>query len=159
MLPYSHYLTLAFLFAPLPPPHQGFELHDISLICVTNPALIIRSMLCTPFSSYVVLDQVPYAQQPSHVHKLNDDPRTAPSASLSCQQPLTFQLADNASSPLYVGGGLPPVPAKLAKRIQDGQFIKMGELLPEVLRRLTPYDDNHQKSSKSKIRELDSIVD
>ena len=116
-------------------------------------------MLCTPFSSYLVLDQVPSAQQLSHVHELNDDPRTASSAPLSCQQPLTCQPADKAFSPLYVGGGLPPVPAKLAKRIQDGQFIEMGELLPEVLRGPTPYDDDHQKSSKSKFRELDGIID
>ena len=90
--------------------------------------------MCHVPRPYLVLDQVPSAQQLIHVHELNDDPRTAPSASLSSQLPLTFQPADKTSSPLYVGGGLPPVPAKLAKRIQDGQFIEMGELLPEVLR-------------------------
>ena len=116
-------------------------------------------MLCNPFSSYLLLDQVPSAQQLSHIHELNDDPRMAPSAPLSSQKPLTFKPADKASSPLYVGAGLPPVPAKLAKRIQDGQFIEMGELLPEVLRGPIPYDDDHQKSSKSKYRELDGIID
>ena len=110
-------------------------------------------------SSYLVLDQVPSSQQLSHVHELNDDPRTAPSASLSSQQPLTFQPVDKASSPLYVGGGLPPVPAKLAKRVQNGQFIEIGELLPEVLRGPSPYDDDHQKSLKSKYQELNDIVD
>ena len=35
----------------------------------------------------------------------------------------------------------------------------MGDLLPEVLRGPTPYDDNHQKSSKLKYWELDGIVD
>ena len=126
--------TYVQFFSYLYPPSQDFELCAIDLICVTNPAPIIRSMLCTPFSSYLVLDQVPLAQQLSHVHELIDDPRMACSAPLSSQQPLTFQSANKASSPVYVGGGLPPVPAKLATRIQDVQFIKMGELLPEVLR-------------------------
>ena len=54
--------------------------------------------------------------------------------------PITFQPAEKTFSWLYVGGGLPPVTAKLAKHIQDSQFIKMVELLPEVLRGLTPYD-------------------
>ena len=75
------------------------------------------------------------------------------------RHPQLCSLADKPSSPLYVGGGLPPVLAKLAKRIQDGRFIEMEELLPEVLRGPTPYDDDHQKSSKSKYRELNGIID
>ena len=54
---------------------------------------------------------------------------------------------------------MPPVPAKLAKRVQNGRFIKIGELLPEVLRGPSPYDDGYQKRSKSKYQELNGIVD
>ena len=36
-------------------------------------------------------------------------------------------------SPVIIGAGLPPVPGRLVKRIRDGQFIEMGELLPEHL--------------------------
>ena len=32
---------------------------------------------------------------------------------------------------IYVGDSLPPVPAKLATKIRKGEFIDMGELLPE----------------------------
>ena len=35
------------------------------------------------------------------------------------------------SEGVYVGDGLPPVPAKLAAKIQKGEFIEMWELLPE----------------------------
>ena len=31
-----------------------------------------------------------------------------------------------------MGDGLPPVPAKLAKKIQGGEFVDMHELLPEL---------------------------
>ena len=33
---------------------------------------------------------------------------------------------------VYIGEGLPPVPAKLARKIRAGEFIDMDELLPEV---------------------------
>ena len=137
---------------PLPPP---FSLH-LYMVNASHPF---------PFSSFIALNQVPSARQLSHVHELhnqpslNDDPRTAVSAQPSTHQPITFQPADKTSLSLYVGGGLPPVPAKLAQRIQDGQFVEMVELLPEVLRGPIPYDDDQQKSSKSKYRELNGIVD
>ncbi len=35
------------------------------------------------------------------------------------------------SDGVYVGDGLAPVPAKLAARIRRGEYINMGELLPE----------------------------
>ena len=62
-------------------------------------------------------------------------------AHLSAQQ-ITHQPVEKASTPLCVGGGLPPVPAKLAKRIQDGQFIEMAKLLPDFLRGPNSYDDD-----------------
>jgi len=31
----------------------------------------------------------------------------------------------------YIGEGFPPVPAKLASKIRQGDFIEMGELLSE----------------------------
>ena len=35
------------------------------------------------------------------------------------------------SKGIYIGDGLPPVPPKLAAKIQKGEFVDMGELLPE----------------------------
>ena len=48
---------------------------------------------------------------------------------------------------------MPPIPAKLAKRIQDGQFVEMVELLPDLLRGYNPSDEDKLKSSKSKYHE------
>jgi len=36
-------------------------------------------------------------------------------------------------TPMLLSCGLPPVPVKLVKRIQDRLFIEMSELLPEKL--------------------------
>ena len=33
---------------------------------------------------------------------------------------------------VYIGEGLPPVPAKLTRKIRAGEFIEMDELLPQV---------------------------
>ena len=40
-------------------------------------------------------------------------------------------MASKASG-VYVEDGLPPVPAKLAKKIQGGEFVDMHELLPKL---------------------------
>ncbi len=32
---------------------------------------------------------------------------------------------------MYIGDGIPPVPDKLALKIHRGEFVEMGELLPE----------------------------
>ena len=88
-----------------------------------------------PFSSFIVLfysfGPGSFCKPGHHVHELhnrpslNDEPRMAASVRLFTQRPITFQLAEKTLSWLYVGGGLPPVTAKLAKHIQDSQFIKM----------------------------------
>ena len=35
------------------------------------------------------------------------------------------------SEGVYIGDGLPPAPTKLAAKIRKGEFVEMGELLPE----------------------------
>ena len=41
--------------------------------------------------------------------------------------------SQDTSTILSIGAGLPPVPLKLVKRIQAGEFIDMSELLPDHL--------------------------
>ena len=38
-----------------------------------------------------------------------------------------------AKSLIYINSGLPSIPAKLVKRIQEGQFVEMAELSPMQL--------------------------
>lgn len=51
---------------------------------------------------------------------------------------------------VYIGDGLVPVPAKLATKIQHGEFIDMGELLPEFWP--SSQDDDGQKSETKTCR-------
>ena len=55
------------------------------------------------------------------------------------------------------GAGLPPVPAKLIKRIQEGEFIEMGELAIDWLG--LPSVEDSTKTSRSKRRPVTSIVE
>ena len=71
----------------------------------------------------------------------------------------TLPPFEKTSTPLYIGGGMPPIPAKLAKLIQEGLFIEMVELMPDYLRSPNPSDEDLLKHSKPKNWEITNIVD
>ena len=58
----------------------------------------------------------------------------------------------------YVGGSTLSIPAKLVKCIQEGQLVKMVELMPEYLSGFNLSDEDQLKSSKFKNREITNIV-
>ena len=60
---------------------------------------------------------------------------------------------------VYITSGLPPIPAKLVTRIQEGQFVEMAELSPIQLGSLDAPDDEQFKGSKSKLQEVTNIVE
>ena len=54
---------------------------------------------------------------------------------LSSQPPLPRlegETSWKSSQGIYVGKGLPPIPLRLAGRIQKGEFIEMEEMVPEL---------------------------
>jgi hypothetical protein len=53
---------------------------------------------------------------------------------------------------VFMGDGLPPVPAKLADKIGKGEFVEMLELLPEVW--TNQGGDKKRSSSKKKIQDI-----
>ena len=55
------------------------------------------------------------------------------------------------------GAGLPPVPVKLIKRIQEGEFVDMSELTIDRLS--LPPSDEASKPSHSKKRPVTSIIE
>ena len=59
---------------------------------------------------------------------------------------------------MYIGAGLPPVPPKLVKRIQDRRFIDMAELLPTNLSSAQSADDEQPSRTKNKYQEVTNIV-
>ena len=61
--------------------------------------------------------------------------------------------------PLYIGGGLPPIPGKLVRRIQNGHFIDMTELLPDNLEAANATDNDQSKAASRKHQDVTHIID
>ena len=60
---------------------------------------------------------------------------------------------------MTIGEGLHPVPGKLIKKIESGQFIELAELLPEQLGITAACDDDRTKASKPKHNPISSIIE
>jgi len=69
-----------------------------------------------------------------------------------------YQGQGSEASAMSLRGGLPPIPAKLVKRIQDGSFVEMSELLPDFLRRAS-LPDEISKSLKPRPQSVGNIVE
>ena len=59
---------------------------------------------------------------------------------------------------IHIGAALPPISGKLIKRIEQGHFIEMAELLPESLGQ-TATDDDQPAAPKPKRRPVSDIVE
>ena len=113
-----------------------------------------------PFSHTLVLDQVPTADQLHLVQQIGDPPTSSSYPMLTCSTTVPTQPPfKKTSTPLYIGGCMPPIPAKLAKRIQEGLFVEIVELMPDYLRGPNPSDEDQLKNSKPKNWEITNIVD
>jgi len=66
---------------------------------------------------------------------------------------------DKPLPPKLISGGLPPIPAKLVKRIQDGLFVEMAELLVETLISPEYTVDDQPTSSQQKPKGVTNITD
>ena len=51
---------------------------------------------------------------------------------------------------VYMGEGIPPVPTKLAAKIRRGEFVEMGELLPEFWTTLREEDTEGRREGKTR---------
>ena len=68
---------------------------------------------------------------------------------------MNYHLKD--SSVIHIRPALPPISKKLIKRIEQGNFIEMAELLPESLGHIT--DEDQPAVAKSKRRPVSDIVE
>ena len=61
------------------------------------------------------------------------------------------------SDGVYIGDGLPPVPAKLAAKIRKGEFVEMGELLPEFWS--SHREEDTEGKHEAKVRRSRKVTD
>ena len=100
--------------------------------------------------SVSALDHLPALSQLQHVQEFDEAQNhhqlevTEPATPSQSTSHLKTMLP-----PVLISGGLPPVPAKLVKRIQEGSFVEMAELLPETLSSLE-YGTNRPEAETSR---------
>lgn len=70
--------------------------------------------------------------------------------------PLAHHSLQSPSEGVYLGDGIPPVPEKLAAKIRRGEFVEMGELLPEFW---SPRGDEGESGRESKGRRSRKVTD
>ena len=102
--------------------------------------------------SYVAIGQLPPPSQITHISQFKNTGSSQAGNTISIPS-----LADRGSpndndstdqqnkdpSVVHIGAALPPISTKLLKRIEQGNFIEMAELLPESLGHLALDDDQH----------------
>jgi len=73
--------------------------------------------------------------------------------------PLANESLSFSAEGVYVGDGIPPVPAKLARRIERGEFVEMGDLLPEFWAgpREDDMEGNRREAKGRKSRKMTEI--
>ena len=70
--------------------------------------------------------------------------------------PLAHHSLQSPSKGVTLGDGIPPVPEKLAAKIRKGEFIEMGELLPEFW---SPRGDKGESGRETKGRQSRKVTD
>ena len=110
--------------------------------------------------SYVAIGQLPPPSQITHISQFNNSGSSQAGNTISIPS-----LADRGSpndnastdqqtkdpSVVHIGAALPPIFTKLLKRIEQGNFIEMAELLPESLGHLASDDDQHVVKPKRRV--------
>ena len=138
------------------------QLAIYTLLLTLPPTLLSNScFMCSSLMSlsFSALDHLPALSQlqlmqefdeaQTH-HQLEVTEPSTPSQSTSHLQKML--------PPVLISGGLPPVPAKLVKRTQEGSFVEMAELLPETLSSLEYGTNEDPAGQKQKHQEVSNIV-
>lgn len=106
------------------------------------PHHLANHLSCPIYYAYLVIDEIPHGSRLMHITELDTRKDNLP----------TPPSTDPAQNLVHLGGGLPPVPGKLTKKIEESHFIKMTELLPECLSSQGKNDDpNRPTRPKRKV--------
>ena len=96
------------------------------------------------------MKQILTVDQLSHVNQLSEAIQQQPGTRTNITA-VTIQ-------PFYIGGGLPPIPEKLVRHIQDGRYINIAELLQDNLE-VSNLTDNQNTTTKCKQQDITEIMD
>ena len=128
--------------------------HTLSKVC-SHPLSRLPGLTPVHYimnSYYSEIDDMPDEDQLCDVMTINDSD-TGSTQRTTIRAPLSVEKDD---ANVLVGTSYPPVPNKLIKKIRDGEFIEMADLLPE---RLGAGGDNEPTKSTKKRKIVTNILE
>ena len=78
----------------------------------------------------IALDELPECSVPLHIQELDSHSHTDDLMSINSVDSGCTRKSKKSQSPVLISNDLPPVPASLVKRVEQGFFIEMAELSP-----------------------------
>ena len=79
----------------------------------------------------------------SHVQQLEVDSDSDDFLSINSHDSDVISSSEKLRPPVLVSNGFPPIPFRLIKRVEDGLFVEMAELLPSYLDSADLNRDDH----------------
>ena len=101
---------------------------------------------------FVDFDEPPTSSQLAHIRELD--------SAHQVHDPIGTEIGNDYIDhqlPVLICDGLPPVPAHLVERINQGLFIEMSELLPDHLSSADANVEDH-RANKAKLTEVDNRI-
>ena len=99
----------------------------------------------------IVLNQIQPTSQLQHISQLGDPPALT-------NAPHTLNSVTCPCRTVLFRGRIPPIQPKLHNNVTKGHYVDMAELCPKHLEALNEAEDDHIKSSRSKLKDISSIL-
>ena len=116
-----------------------------------------NGIICATIILLLALNQLPSGPQLQHAPQMGEQP-TPPAPLPPTTSSQASRSESSMSPPVILSSCLPPVPAKLVRRIQDGLFVEMGELSPDRLD-FPDLPATEQSASTPKVQEVTDIIE
>ena len=104
-----------------------------------------------------VMNQIPKGDQLHHISEIVKIPQRHVTSRTS-STPAARTQTSTTTPAIYIGGGIPPIPGKLVRRIQNGNFIDMAELLSANLEAANATEEDQPKANGHKFQFMTQII-
>jgi len=142
---------------------NGLLMHTpTSLCCILKPIpklpcqALARYKSSLPSVSYLA-EKSPDDHTLSHIQQLESD--SADASSIDSDNLNETLPPRKSHPPVLISNGFPPIPFRLVKRVEDGLFVKMAELLPSYLDSADLNSDDQHARSRRQPPTVSDIVD
>ena len=94
-----------------------------------------------------------------HIRQLEVHPDSDDLLSIDSHDSDETSPSEKLRPPVLISNGLPPIPSRLTKRVEDGLFVEMAELLPSHLDSADLNINEWQVASCKRLPTVTDIID